>query len=135
MTGVAPYQPRGRILAGAPEAPRIYRHTPDVVIDLHRGRPGVSSRRRERAPVPSHRAAGLSGHAAQALDNLADVLGWLEQRRDRLALRVWIEQGWLQLGGPESLTAARFLRDAQRFMQLLEEAAAELLPAKLFPAI
>jgi ATP-dependent helicase/nuclease subunit A len=45
--------------------------------------------------------------------------------RDRLALRIWIEHLWLDLGGPEAVENAVQLEDAERFFQLLEEAEQE----------
>ena len=57
--------------------------------------------------------------------SLAHILPCLEealQQRDRLALRVWIEQAWVGLGGPATATEARQLDDAESFFQLLEQA-------------
>jgi ATP-dependent helicase/nuclease subunit A len=46
-------------------------------------------------------------------------------KRDRLSLRVWIEQAWLGLGGPGCALHRDQLHDAETFLQLLETAEAE----------
>lgn len=43
-------------------------------------------------------------------------------KRDRLSLRVWIEQAWFALGGPACASTDDDLRDAENFLQLLEDA-------------
>ncbi len=68
---------------------------------------------------------GLSPAGAIAWQQLAQCLRWAEQKRDRLALRVWIEQLWQHLGGPACLPQVRYLQDAERFMELLQEAESE----------
>jgi len=45
--------------------------------------------------------------------------------RDRLALRVWVEQLWLDIGGPGSVENSDQLHDAECFFQLLEQAEQE----------
>ncbi|MEP0202937.1 MAG: UvrD-helicase domain-containing protein [Halioglobus sp.] len=56
------------------------------------------------------------------LRHLATALSGAQRYQDRLALRVWIEQCWVQLGGPGTLEDARQFEDAERFFELLEEA-------------
>ncbi len=68
---------------------------------------------------------GLSIEGRSALMRLARALDWAQSRRDRLSLRVWVEQVWLMLGGPEALQAPRFLADAGRFFALLQQAEQE----------
>jgi ATP-dependent helicase/nuclease subunit A len=65
---------------------------------------------------------GISEAAAATLARLSQCFRWAEQKRDRLALRVWVEQLWQHLGGPESLAEARHLADAGRFFALLQTA-------------
>jgi len=57
--------------------------------------------------------------------HLAAALGRARDNRDRLALRIWIEQLWLDLGGPGSCENSEQLNDAERFFQLLEQAELE----------
>jgi len=45
--------------------------------------------------------------------------------RDRLGLRVWLEELWLGLGGPGVIETPGQLNDAERFFQLLEQAELE----------
>jgi ATP-dependent helicase/nuclease subunit A len=66
--------------------------------------------------------AQLSDYGKAALQRLGQCLAWARHKRDRLALRVWVEQLWLYLGGPESLLQSRHLTDARRFFELLQEA-------------
>jgi len=47
--------------------------------------------------------------------------------RDRLALRVWVEQTWVDLGGPDCAAEELALEDAESFLQLLELAEDEAL--------
>lgn len=46
-------------------------------------------------------SAGLSEGDRQRVSHLLAALSWGEEKRDRLALPIWIEQIWLQLGGPQ----------------------------------
>ncbi|TDG13771.1 DNA helicase UvrD [Seongchinamella unica] len=69
--------------------------------------------------------AGLSEDGATRLSRVGQCLRWAEQKRDRLSLRVWVEQLWQHLGGPGCLREPRFLADAERFLSLLQEAEAE----------
>jgi ATP-dependent exoDNAse (exonuclease V) beta subunit len=43
-------------------------------------------------------------------------------KRDRLSLRVWVEQAWRALGGPQCAPDVESLLDAENFFQLLEQA-------------
>lgn len=52
-------------------------------------------------------------------------LQWARQKRDRLGLRVWIEQTWLALGGAAAAADSAALADAESFFQLLEQAEQE----------
>ncbi|KAA1193125.1 AAA family ATPase [Pseudohalioglobus sediminis] len=67
----------------------------------------------------------LSERGRTSLARVSECLRWAEQKRDRLALRVWVEQTWEHLGGPACLNQARYLQDAEAFFQLLQEAEAE----------
>ena len=68
---------------------------------------------------------GLSDSGMERLLHLAKCLQWAESKRDRLALRVWVEQLWQYLGGPACFTQQRFLADAERFLGLLQLAEGE----------
>lgn len=68
---------------------------------------------------------GLSELGAHRMARVGQCLRWAEHKRDRLALRVWVEQLWQHLGGPGCLTESRFLADAERFLGLLQVAEAE----------
>jgi ATP-dependent helicase/nuclease subunit A len=59
----------------------------------------------------------------EPLDHLRDVLRWAEHYRDRLALRVWIEEVWLRLGAAGALASAADMDDASRFFRLVEDLA------------
>ncbi len=84
-------------------------------------------------PVPRYRnpwailaelpaVEALPAAVRKRLAEFCAALEWAAVKRDRLALRVWIEQVWLRLGGPAAATADRHLRDAERFFDLLQEA-------------
>ncbi len=64
----------------------------------------------------------LSSGGARVVDHLAAVWDWAWSRRDRLDLRVWIEQAWLQLDGPATVGELGELADAKRFFELLQAA-------------
>jgi ATP-dependent helicase/nuclease subunit A len=66
--------------------------------------------------------AALSEDGRQRLSHLSYALLSANESRDRLALRVWIEQLWLTLGGPATLESPAQLDDAERFFTLLEQA-------------
>ncbi|WP_133300569.1 UvrD-helicase domain-containing protein [Seongchinamella sediminis] len=68
---------------------------------------------------------GMSAEGAARLSRVGQCLRWAEQKRDRLSLRVWVEQLWQFLGGPGCLRETRFLADAERFLGLLQDADAE----------
>jgi ATP-dependent exoDNAse (exonuclease V) beta subunit len=83
-----------------------------------------------RASVPAMLASpdcrqALNDDARGRLQHLAAALDWAAGKRDRLALRVWVEQLWLRLGGPSTLPEVARLRDAERFFELLQQAEAE----------
>ena len=67
----------------------------------------------------------LSEEGRQRLQHVAGALFQAASKRDRLGLRVWIEQTWIGLGGPECAADANALQDAESFLQLLEQAEAE----------
>jgi len=67
----------------------------------------------------------LSEDGARRLTHVATVMAWARDKRDRLALRVWVEQIWMRLGGPGTLDLDSRLRDAERFFELLQEAELE----------
>jgi len=67
----------------------------------------------------------LSARGRAALQRIGRCLRWADRKRDRLALRVWLEQLWLQLGGPACLPQRRHLADARRFFELVAEAEQE----------
>lgn len=69
--------------------------------------------------------AALSEDGRQRLSHLAHALLAANENRDRLALRVWIEQLWFTLGGPATLESSAQLDDAERFFTLLEQAELE----------
>ena len=64
----------------------------------------------------------LSPAGSASLGHILPCLQEALRQRDRLALRVWIEQAWVGLGGPATATEARQLDDAESFFQLLEQA-------------
>jgi ATP-dependent exoDNAse (exonuclease V) beta subunit len=70
-------------------------------------------------------AAGLSSDAVGRLDHLRNGMLQAQRMRDRLALRIWLEQLWLQLGGPATVVEENQLQDVERFFQLLEKADSE----------
>jgi len=57
------------------------------------------------------------------LEHLGKVLRWAEHYRDRLALRVWIEEVWLRLGSAGAMNSAADMDDARRFFRLIEDLA------------
>lgn len=69
--------------------------------------------------------ACLSADGARRAQHVALAMEQAHHSRDRLALRVWVEQAWLQLQGPACATGEAELRDAQQFFQLLEQAEVE----------
>ncbi len=67
----------------------------------------------------------LSESGRLRLQRVRQCLQWAWSRRDRLSLRVWVEQLWLSLGGPASLPDAAQLDDAEHFFKLLQQAERE----------
>jgi len=67
----------------------------------------------------------LSVEGRVRLQYLLPVLRQTREKRDRLGLRVWVEQAWLGLGGPQCAPDVASLRDAENFLQLLEQAEIE----------
>ncbi len=64
----------------------------------------------------------LSPDGGRRLARIRPVLARAHRQRDRLALRVWIEQVWLDLEGPACVTDQSQLADVESFLQLLEQA-------------
>jgi len=67
----------------------------------------------------------LSVDGKHRLLHILPVLRHTRASRDRLSLRVWIEQAWVGLGGPGCAQHPDELLDAETFLQLLELAEAE----------
>lgn len=67
----------------------------------------------------------ISDDGRQRLQHTLPVLAEAREKRDRLALRVWVEEAWVGLGGPACAADAEGLEDAENFLQLLELAEAE----------
>ena len=59
------------------------------------------------------------------MQHILPVLRQACQKRDRLGLRVWVEQAWVGLGGPLCAPDMDGLLDAENFLQLLEQAEVE----------
>ena len=71
------------------------------------------------------RAPGLLDTlAVKRAGSLQAALDWAETRRDRLSLRVWVEQIWLKLQAPSTLSI-QGRDDATRFFDLLARADVE----------
>jgi ATP-dependent helicase/nuclease subunit A len=64
--------------------------------------------------------AGLDTATVTRLGHVRAVLQWAEHYRDRLALRVWVEETWLRLGGAGTLSTPAQHSDAEQFLQVLE---------------
>jgi ATP-dependent helicase/nuclease subunit A len=93
----------------------------DLLIMATRGRaPPFSSVRSDLC----HGAllAELSDDGRERLRHVVPVLQRAQDTRDRLGLRAWVEQAWVGLAGPACASDAAALRDAESFLQLLEEA-------------
>lgn len=69
--------------------------------------------------------AQLSAGGRERLAPLAAALAESGQRRDRRGLRAWVELLWEQLGGPACADSETDLHNADRFLQLLEQADSE----------
>lgn len=66
--------------------------------------------------------ARLSDDGRDRLAPLLRAISRAREKRDRLSLRVWIEQTWCDLGGPQSADDELALLDAESFFRLLEQA-------------
>lgn len=69
--------------------------------------------------------ARLSMTAQERVGQLLNMLNWADHYRDRLALRVWVEECWLLLHGAGSLRSEADIHDAERFFQCLEQLEAQ----------
>ena len=67
----------------------------------------------------------LSDDGQRRLEHLVQAVARALALRDRLSLRVWVEQLWLNLGGPEALEDSKQLEDAESFFVLLQSAERE----------
>ena len=67
----------------------------------------------------------ISDDASLRLRYTLPVLAEARAKRDRLGLRVWVEQAWVELGGPACAAEVEGLEDAETFLQLLELAEGE----------
>jgi ATP-dependent helicase/nuclease subunit A len=67
----------------------------------------------------------ISDDASLRLRHTLPVLAEARAKRDRLGLRVWVEQAWVELGGPACAAEVEGLEDAEDFLQLLELAEGE----------
>ncbi|MEE4278562.1 MAG: UvrD-helicase domain-containing protein [Halieaceae bacterium] len=82
----------------------------------------------ELAPLPPLRGEGLdsryretlSDDGRERLQHAEAVLLWAEHYRDRLALRVWVEECWLRLGIDGAIASAADAEDVEQFFRLLE---------------
>lgn len=64
---------------------------------------------------------GISDAARHRLEALQRVLRWAEHYRDRVALRVWVEECWLQLGGAVALENDAQRQDVEEFFRSVEQ--------------
>ena len=67
----------------------------------------------------------LSEDGRTRLQYILPTLVQAREKRDRLGLRVWVEQAWVGLGGPQCAQEVDALHDAESFLQLLEQAEVE----------
>jgi len=67
----------------------------------------------------------LSDDGRVRVQHILPVLREACQKRDRLGLRVWVEQAWAKLGGLLCAPDLYGLLDAESFLQLLEQAEVE----------
>ena len=67
----------------------------------------------------------LSTDGQHRISRIGVALVRAQRNRDRLALRIWLEQLWLDIQGPGAIEAVAELADAERFFQLLEQAEVE----------
>ncbi len=68
-----------------------------------------------------HLHASLSADGRDRCRHLLAVLARAEERRDRASQRAWLEQIWLDLGGPATVADKAALADAEQFFRLLEQ--------------
>ncbi len=71
------------------------------------------------------RLVKLSEDGRRRINVLAQALLRAQRNRDRLALRIWLEQLWFEIQGPGTLESSAQLHDAEQFFQLLEQAELE----------
>ncbi len=67
----------------------------------------------------------LSEEGRDRLWHVLPALRQAREKRDRLNLRVWVEQAWIELGGPQCAPDVDSLLDVESFFQLLELAETE----------
>ncbi len=67
----------------------------------------------------------LSDDGRERLRATLPALHKARKMRDRLNLRVWVEQAWIELGGAQCASGAESLLDVENFLQLLEQAETE----------
>lgn len=67
----------------------------------------------------------LSEDGRLRIAHIIPALHTARVKRDRLSLRVWVEQAWLALDGPQCAPDTDSLLDAEHFFQLLEQAEIE----------
>lgn len=67
----------------------------------------------------------LSADGVARIGHVRATLAWADAARDRLDLRPWVETAWQRLGGARAAGSALALEDAERFLQLIEQAQAE----------
>ena len=92
------------------------------LADMHRLVLRAGNRPLCRALAEPDLLEDLGADARRRAAHLARALERAESRRDRLALRVWLEQLWINLRGPAAVSDAGQLQDAEQFLQLLEAA-------------
>lgn len=67
----------------------------------------------------------LSEDGRARLLHVLPALHQAREKRDRLSLRVWVEQTWVALDGPQCAPGVDSLLDVENFLQLLEQAETE----------
>lgn len=75
---------------------------------------------RDQDVLPDVLCEAMSEAGQARLAALVSVLRWAEQFRDRLALRVWVEEVWLRLGGAAAHPDRGAQSDAEQFLQVVE---------------
>ncbi|MEM1141900.1 MAG: UvrD-helicase domain-containing protein [Pseudomonadota bacterium] len=65
--------------------------------------------------------ARLTAPGRDRVMHVVSVLHWADQYRDRVALRVWVEEAWLRLGGAAWSREAQAASDAEQFLDLLAQ--------------